>query len=72
MCTDGILVIRVKVSGGSGLAQMWPAVVSAGMASGIGQVGRGIHAHRLAVHPSASQPSLGVLGRAGRLLCRKQ
>lgn len=29
------------MSGGSGLAQMWPLVVPAGMASGMGQVGGG-------------------------------
>ena len=34
--------------------------------------GVGVQAHGLAVHPSASQPSLGGLGRAGRPLCRKQ
>lgn len=30
------------MSGGSGLAQRWPLVVPAGMASGMGQVGRGV------------------------------
>lgn len=33
---------------------------------------REVHAHGLAVHPSASQPSLGGLDRAGRPLCKKQ
>lgn len=72
VCSHRSPVNRVKVSGGSRLAQLWPVVAPAGMASGMGQVGGGLHAHRLAVHPSASQPSLGGLGRAGRPLCRKQ
>lgn len=71
VCTDESPASRVKVSEESGLAQMWPVVAPVGMASGMGQVKGDIHAHGMAVHPSASQPSLGGLGRAGRPLCRK-
>lgn len=64
VCTDRRPVNRVK-----DVRKVW---AGPHVARGMEQVGRYVHAHGLAVHPSASQPSLGGLGRAGRPLCRKQ
>lgn len=64
VCTDRRPVNRVK-----DVRKVW---AGPHVARGMEQVGGYVHAHGLAVHPSASQPSLGGLGRAGRPLCRKQ